>query len=102
MGLIGGVFVLLLYLILFIRAGNIANKCDELFPKFLVMGSALIIVTQAFTNMMVAVGLLPVTGQTLPLISRGGTSILISCIYIGIILGVSRNNEKTTRQQQSI
>ena len=89
MGLFGGFVVLLLYIILFIRAGMIANRSEKLFPKYLVMGAALILVTQALTNMAVAVGLIPVTGQTLPLVSRGGTSILITCVYIGIILSVS-------------
>ena len=90
MGLIGGMAVLLLYVILFIRAGIIAERCDKLFPKFLVLGSALLIVTQALANMLVAVNLIPVTGQPLPLISRGGTSTIITCAYIGIILSVSR------------
>ena len=90
MGLIGGLVVLFLYVILFIRAGIIAERCEKLFPKFLVLGSALLIVTQALANMMVAVNLIPVTGQPLPLISRGGTSTIITCAYIGIILSVSR------------
>jgi cell division protein FtsW len=89
-GLIGGFFVLLLYVILFIRAGIIANRSEKLFPKLLVMGAALILVTQALANMAVAVGLIPVTGQTLPLVSRGGTSTIITCIYFGMILSVSR------------
>lgn len=90
MGLIGGFVVLLLYIILFIRAGIIANRSDRIFTKILVMGAAMILVSQALANMAVAVGLIPVTGQTLPLISRGGTSTLITCIYFGIILSVSR------------
>ena len=68
----------------------IARRCDKLFPKFLVLGCGLLIVTQALVNMAVAVGVFPVTGQPLPLISRGGTSTVISCVYIGIILSVSR------------
>ena len=104
MGLVGGFAVLLLYIILFIRAGIIANRSEKLFPKFLVMGTALILITQALTNMAVAVGLIPVTGQTLPLISRGGTSILITCAYIGIILSVSRyeNSEGIKREEAII
>jgi cell division protein FtsW len=89
-GILGGVALLLLYIILFIRAGLIANQTEKLFPKFLVMGIALILIMQALSNMAVAVGLIPVTGQTLPLVSRGGTSTLIICIYFGIILSVSR------------
>jgi cell division protein FtsW len=90
MGIVGGFFVLLLYIMLMIRVGLIARKCDRLFPKYLVIGCGLMIVVQAFANMAVTVGLFPVTGQPLPLISRGGTSTIISCFYIGIILSVSR------------
>jgi cell division protein FtsW len=90
MGIVGGFFVLFLYVILMIRVGLIARKCDGLFPKYLVIGCGLMIVVQAFANMAVAVDLLPVTGQPLPLVSRGGTSTIISCIYIGLILSVSR------------
>ena len=90
MGLIGGVFVVFLYLWLLMRAGKIAQKCDRTFPAFLVMGIALLLVSQAILNMMVAVGLFPVTGQPLPLVSKGGTSTLINCAYIGMILSVSR------------
>ena len=90
MGLVGGFVVLSLYVMLFIRAGIIAERCEKLFPKYLVLGSALLIVTQALANMLVAVNVIPVTGQTLPLISRGGTSTIITCAYIGIILSVSR------------
>ena len=89
-GLAGGFFVLLLYLILLIRVAMIARRCEKLFPKFLILGCGLILVTQALINMAVAVGVFPVTGQPLPLISRGGTSTVISCFYIGIILSVSR------------
>jgi cell division protein FtsW len=94
-GLVGGLVVLLLYIILFIRAGIIANRSDKLFPKLIVMGAALILVTQALANMAVAVGLIPVTGQTLPLVSRGGTSTIITCIYFGMILSVSRYENLT-------
>ncbi|MDR1160858.1 MAG: FtsW/RodA/SpoVE family cell cycle protein [Tannerellaceae bacterium] len=87
---LGGGLVLLAYVILMMRVGLIARKCDKLFPKYLVIGCGLMIVVQAFANMAVAVGLFPVTGQPLPLVSRGGTSMIISCIYIGIILSVSR------------
>lgn len=89
-GLVGGFFVLFLYLTLLVRVAIIARKCERLFPKFLILGCGLMLVTQALINMAVAVGVFPVTGQPLPLISRGGTSTVISCIYIGIILSVSR------------
>ena len=90
MGLIGGVFVIILYLILLFRAGKIATTCSSVFPAILVIGLSLMIVIQTFINMSVATSLIPVTGQPLPLISRGGTSILITCIYFGIIFGVTR------------
>lgn len=89
-GLLGGIFVLFLYVCLLVRAGRIAQKCGHPFPALLVIGIALMMVFQALLNMMVAVGLFPVTGQPLPLISKGGTNTLINCIYIGMILSVSR------------
>ena len=90
MGLIGGIGVIILYLILLFRAGRIVMNCSSVFPAILVMGLSLMIVLQTFINMSVATSLIPVTGQPLPLISRGGTSILITCIYFGIILGITR------------
>jgi cell division protein FtsW len=103
MGLIGGIFVIMLYLALFVRAGIIANQCDNLFPKILVMGTAMLFVIQALSNMAVAVHLIPVTGQPLPLVSRGGTSTLINCIYIGILLSVSRyENQKGIKRDAEI
>ena len=90
LGLIGGAFVVFLYICLLVRAGKIAKKAKGNFATFLVMGIGLILVTQAILNMCVAVGLFPVTGQPLPLISKGGTSTLINCVYIGMILSVSR------------
>ena len=92
-GLIIGAFLpLLLYMILFFRAIKIATKSASLFGGLIASGLAFSLVFQAMTNMAVAVGLLPVTGQTLPLISMGGTSILFTCITIGIILSVSRDS----------
>lgn len=91
LGLIGGGFVVFLYICLLVRAGRIAKKAKGNFAAFLVMGIALILVTQAILNMCVAVGLFPVTGQPLPLISKGGTSTLINCVYIGMILSISKH-----------
>lgn len=90
LGFAGGVFVLLLYIMLLVRVGMIARRCDNAFPKFLVLGCGLLIVVQALANMAVAVSLIPVTGQPMPLVSRGGTSTVISCVYFGIILSISR------------
>lgn len=91
LGLIGGAFVAMLYIVLLLRIGKIARECDELFYSLLIMGIGIIISLQAMFNMLVAVGIIPVTGQPLPLISKGGTSILINSAYIGIILSVSRH-----------
>ena len=101
LGLAGGGFVVFLYLWLLIRCWRIANRCERTFPAFLVLGVGLILVTQAIFNMMVAVGLAPVTGQPLPLISRGGTSTLINCVYISIILSVSRYNQQQEELRQA-
>ena len=100
MGLAGGAFVLFLYFVLLIRVGRIAQKCRRFFPAYLVLGFGIMRVLQAFVNMGVAVGLFPVTGQPLPLISRGGTSILITSFYIGVILSVSRYAEKISEEQK--
>ena len=93
-GIVGAIFVAMLYIILLFRTGRIANRCENNFPAFLAMGIALLLVTQALFNMCVAVGLAPVTGQPLPLISKGGTSTMINCMYIGVILSISRSAKK--------
>jgi len=90
-GLVGGVIILLLYLILLYRAGIIVRKCERTFPAFLTMGLSLLLVMQAMINMAVAVNLIPVTGQPLPLVSMGGSSILFTSSALGIILSVSRS-----------
>jgi cell division protein FtsW len=94
LGIIGATFVVFLYIVLLYRAARIANRCENNFPAFLVMGLALMLVIQATFNMLVAVGIAPVTGQPLPLISRGGTSTIINCAYIGAMLSVSRSAKK--------
>ena len=91
LGIIGAVAVVFLYIILLYRCARIASRCENNFPAFLAMGLGLLLVIQATFNMMVAVGLAPVTGQPLPLISKGGTSTIINCAYIGAILSVSRS-----------
>ncbi len=91
LGLLGAAFVVFLYIILLYRSARIASRCENNFPAFLVMGLALLLVVQAAFNMMVAVGLAPVTGQPLPLISKGGTSTIINCAYVGAILSISRS-----------
>ena len=91
MGILGAIAVVFLYVVLLYRSARIASRCENNFPAFLVMGLALLLVVQAVFNMMVAVGLAPVTGQPLPLISKGGTSTIINCAYMGAILSVSRS-----------
>lgn len=90
LGLLGGTFVVLLYIILLFRVGQIAKRCNDSFAIFLITGVGLLLVSQAMMHMLVNVGLFPVTGQPLPLISKGGTSIIINSVYIGMILSVSR------------
>lgn len=94
MGILGCFGVAMLYIILLFRTAKIANRCENCFPAYLAMGLALLLVTQALFNMCVAVGLAPVTGQPLPLISKGGSSTVINCVYIGVILSISRSAKK--------
>ena len=91
LGIVGAFAVMFLYVVLLYRCARIASRCENNFPAFLAMGLGLLLVIQATFNMMVAVGLAPVTGQPLPLISKGGTSTIINCAYIGAILSVSRS-----------
>ncbi|MGN0187776.1 MAG: FtsW/RodA/SpoVE family cell cycle protein [Paludibacteraceae bacterium] len=87
--IIGGMGVMALYLILLFRTGRIATKTDQLSCSVLAIGVSTIIVLQALVHMAVCVQLIPVTGQPLPLITRGGTSIIVTSIYFGILLNVS-------------
>jgi cell division protein FtsW len=91
LGWFGGFGILALYLFLIYRAGSIVRKCDRTFPAFLVIGLSLSIVAQALTNMAVSVNLIPVTGQPLPLVSMGGTSLIFTSAALGMILSVSRS-----------
>ncbi|MDD6553883.1 MAG: FtsW/RodA/SpoVE family cell cycle protein [Prevotellaceae bacterium] len=104
MGIEGAIFVAALYIFLLFRTGHIASQCENNFPAFLAMGYAILLVTQALFNMLVAVGLVPVTGQPLPLISRGGSSMLFNCLYLGAILSVSRTAKKrdTTKDDGTV
>jgi cell division protein FtsW len=106
LGLAGGVAIVLLYVILMIRVSRIAKKSSSYFASFLIMGLTLLLVTQAAMNISVAVGMVPVTGQPLPFISKGGTSTFINSAYIGMILSVSRyilyKEERASKQQALI
>lgn len=98
-GLIGGFIIMVLYLWLLFRIVIVAQKADTIFGKLLVLGVGLPIVFQALINMAVTVELFPVTGQTLPLISSGGTSIWMTCLALGIILSVSAKREEIKEQE---
>lgn len=100
-GIIAGGFVMLLYLLLLYRSMVIARRCKALFPAYLIMGLALMMVIQAMVNMAVDVGAMPVTGQPLPLISRGGTSTIVNCAYMGIMLSVSRSARKIDEDNET-
>ena len=100
--IIGGIPILLAYLFLLFRAGVIVRKCDRTFPAFLAIGLTLMIVVQAMVNMSVAVGIFPVTGQTLPLVSMGGSSMLFTSIAFGIILSISRNLNETDPNEEEV
>ncbi|PLX09195.1 MAG: cell division protein FtsW [Marinilabiliales bacterium] len=99
-GLLGAVVVVLLYLILLYRAGVIVKKTNSQFGAFVAIGLTFSLVFQAMINMAVAVNLFPVTGQTLPFISMGGTSILFTSTALGIILSVSRAEENTEENEE--
>ena len=96
-GLIGGVGVVLVYLFLLFRIMMVAQKAQTIFATLLVLGIGLPIIFQAMINMAVAINLIPVTGQTLPLISSGGTSIWMTCFAIGMILSVSSMKEESAQ-----
>ncbi len=100
--IIGGIPILLAYLFLLFRAGVIVRKCDRTFPAFLAIGLTLMIVVQAMVNMAVAVGIFPVTGQTLPLVSMGGSSMLFTSIALGIILSISRNLNEIEPDEEEV
>lgn len=106
-GLFGAIIVIMAYLALMYRGVQIARKCDYAFPALMVLGLTVMIVFQAFLNMLVAVGLFPVTGQTLPMISWGRTSVIVISFALGAILSVSRvmnareRHEKLSEEEQT-
>ncbi len=101
-GLVGGIIVMFLYLYLLFRAGVIVRKSTRTFPAFLAMGITVLIVMQAMINMAVAVNIFPVTGQPLPMISMGGTSVLSTCVSLGILLSISRGLEQPEEQTEKV
>jgi cell division protein FtsW len=99
-GLIGAIVIIFLYLIILYRGIRIASKCDKFFGTLLCLGISFVIVFQAMINMGVTLDLLPNTGQTLPMISHGGTSIWLTSIGIGILLSISRANDELEKQKK--
>ena len=100
-GIVGAVFLMLLYLAILFRSCLSSSKYADYAAMLMVMGLALMITCQALVSMMVAVGIGPVTGQPLPMISRGGTSVLITSLYFGIIMCVAREQNELHDRQQS-
>jgi cell division protein FtsW len=108
-GLIGGTILLMFYLILLFRSLRIAARCDKHFGSFVAIGLSMSLVFQAMINMGVSTGILPVTGQNMPLLGMGGTSTWFTCLSIGIILSVSRSvyvenevtEEKTAKKKSA-
>jgi len=101
-GLLGALVVMVVYLLLLFRLVVVAHKSSAMFSKLLVIGVGLPVVFQALVNMAVAVELFPVTGQTLPLISSGGTSIWMTCLALGMVLSVSAKREVEKNEEQAM
>lgn len=107
-GFIGGAAVLLLFLLLLARAGRIAYKCSRAFPAFLIMGCAVMIVFQALVHMAIVTGVFPVSGQPLPFISKGGTSVVVMSSALGIMMSVARfaahsgDNKKIKAEKEAL
>lgn len=101
-GFMGGAFILFIYVVFLYRCIRIFKKCPYAFGAFLALGLSFTLVIQAMINMAVSVGLFPVTGVTLPLISMGGTSFLFTCLSIGIILSVARNAEVIEGKKETV
>ncbi len=101
-GIIGALFILGLYLWLLVRCIGIVTRCPKAFGAILAMGLCLNLVIQAFANIAVSVHLLPVTGLTLPLVSMGGTSMIFTCMSLGIILSVSRYVEEAEEKRMEL
>lgn len=107
LGFVGAIFIMILYLWLLARAYFIAGKCTHIYPAFLVTGCALLITTQALCHMAIVSGAGPVSGQPLPLFSKGGTSILVTSVAFGIMLSVSRfaaqkTDTKSARREREV
>ena len=101
-GIVGAALLIFLYLAVLFRACLISNRYSDYSAMLMVMGLALMLTCQALISMAVSVGLGPVTGQPLPLISKGGTSVLITSLYFGIMMGVAREQKELREHQQMV
>ena len=101
-GLVGGVVVIFLYLIILFRLMLIARRANTVYSKLLVIGVGLPVIVQAFINIGVALNVFPVTGQTLPMISSGGTAALMTCFAFGVILSASVASDKKVEEQKEV
>lgn len=101
LGFVGGVILIAVYFALLTHAGGIARRCSRAFPAFLVMGSAVMIVLQAFFHIAINTGVFPVSGQPLPLISKGGTSVIVTSIAFGVMLSVSRTATQSDKAKDA-
>ncbi len=107
-GFVGGIGLLFVYLMLLARAGNIARRCTRAFPAFLVLGLAVMICLQALFHMAIVTGVFPVSGQPLPMISKGGSSMLVTSLAFGVMLSVSRfavqsgNKQDIKREKEAL
>ena len=102
LGFVGAIALMILYISLLGRAGIIASRCKRAFPALLILGMAVMITIQALSHMAINSGLVPVTGQPLPFISKGGSSILVMSIAMGIMLSVSRFAEFNSGKKPSM
>ncbi|HLO38616.1 MAG TPA: FtsW/RodA/SpoVE family cell cycle protein, partial [Lacibacter sp.] len=101
-GIIGAAFIVFIYMVFLFRSIRLFKKCPYAFGAFLALALSFTLVIQAMTNMAVNVGLFPVTGVTLPLVSMGGSSFLFTCLSIGIILSVARNVEDAEGKAENV
>ena len=98
--LFGGLVILFAFLVMFYRSMVIFRKCGTAFPGLMVLGIGTVIVLQAFLHMMVSVSLFPLTGQQLPIVSKGGTSLILVLTMLGLLMNVSARAEEEAEQQK--
>lgn len=100
LGLVGGLAVIMLFIFLLARAGRVATRCTKAYPALLVIGMAVFVTVQALVHIGIVVGSFPVSGQPLPLLSKGGSSVLITCVALGLMLSVSRHATRRDAREE--